>query len=243
LRHAWKVGVVLLGVAILPPLSQARDFGVLLPPIHQGKFTSSVLYEHLKVREDFNTRGKADFTSHVVGTQFTYGLSDVLAVGIKGGALVDPKEEAQGSEWIGSAGYLYGIDLFNEVFPATNVHPGIMASMGATGFMAPFHSIVGSTTTINQRMNGVDYHAAVVASMKWKIVQPYAGIRIFGRSVNWKDNQPIAGQPANIVGHAHGNISVALGLPVRLTQDIQFHAEAILVNETRYTAGFTVAAF
>jgi len=246
LKQSCKTGAVLLGVLLFPALSQARDFGVFVPAIHAGKLTSSVLYEHLKVDEDFNTRGKADFTSQVVGPQFTYGITDQIAVAVKGGVLVDPEEDVQGSQWKGHSGYLYGLDLYNEVFPATGVRPGVQASIGASGFSVPFNRLVdssGVTTLIDQHMTGIDYHASVLLSMKWKMLQPYGGVRLFGRSVNWRDNQPASGQPGTIVGHAHGNASLVLGLPVRLTKDLQFQFEAILINQTALTAGLTLAAF
>ena len=147
MRPFRRAAAVLVGALLLPSLSHARDFGVMLPSIHEGKWTSSVLYEHLKVQEDFDSRGTADFTSQVVGSQFSYGLTDVLALALKGGVLIDPKEETQGSQWKGRAGYLYGIDLYNEVFPATGYRPGVQASIGATGFMTPFNQIVDQSGT------------------------------------------------------------------------------------------------
>jgi hypothetical protein len=243
--HWWYA--VLLGALFFSSIGHARDFGVSVPPIHKGKFTSSLLYEYLKVHEDFDSRGRSDFKSQVVGSQFTYGITDVLAVGIKGGVLVDPQVDAQGSQWESRAGYLYGVDLYNEIFPATGYRPGIMGSIGATGFQAPLDRVMdpsGVTTSVDQVMSGIDYHASLLLAMKWNRFSPYTGVRLFGRSVNWQDNQSaMTGSPDHIGGHAHGNASVVVGIPFRITQDIQFHAEAILINETAYTAGFTIAAF
>ena len=60
------------GLMLVPSLGVARDFGLLVPTIHQGKFTSSLLYEHLKVSEDFNIRGEADFKSQIRIAHFEY---------------------------------------------------------------------------------------------------------------------------------------------------------------------------
>ncbi len=246
MRRSFRANALLFGALFLPSLGHTRDFGVLIPSIHQGKFTSMVLYEYLKVKEDFDTRGKADFKGQIVGSQFTYGVSDQVAVSVKGGVIVDPQEEAQGTRWQGRAGYLYGLDLYNEVFPATGVWPGLQASIGASGFQVPLNRTIdaaGTTTLVDQKMSGIDYHASVLLSMKWDRFSPYTGVRMFGRSVDWHDNQPAAGQPANIVGHAHGNASIVVGLPIRITQTVQFQAEGIFVNETAITAGLTIAAF
>jgi len=234
-------------MSLVPAFSHARDFGVSVPSIHQGKLTSSVLYQYLKVNEDFDTRGKADFKGQIVGSQFTYGISDQLAIGIKGGVILDPREEAQGTRWQGDTGYLYGLDLYNEIFPATGVWPGVLASVGAAGFRVPLNRTIdaaGVSTLVDQRLTGVDYHASMLFAMKvWERLAPYAGFRLFGRSVNWHDNQPTTGQPANSAGHPHGNISIVVGLPIQITPVVRFHAEGIFVNETAVTAGITVAAF
>jgi hypothetical protein len=238
---------VLFAILFLPSLVYARDIGFSVPSIHAGKFTSSVLYEHLKVREDFDTRGKADFRSDAVGSQFTYGVTDQLAVGVKGGVLVDPRVNAQGTEWQSRAGYLYGFDLYNEIFPATEYWPGVHGSLGVTGFQVPLDRQLMSDGTgilIDQKMSGIDYHGSLVLSMRWKSVSPYAGVRLFGRSVNWRDDQSaVNGGPGNIVGHAHGNASVVVGLPIKISSQVQFQAEAILISETALSAGFTFAAF
>jgi hypothetical protein len=238
---------VLLGVLFIPSLGYARDFGVSIPPVHKGKLTSSALYENLKVREDFNIRGEADFESHVAGAQFTYGITDQIAASVKGGVLINPQEEAQGTRWEGRAGYLYGIDLYNEIFPATEYRPGVMISGGATGFLVPLDRQLnadGTVSLIDQRMSGVDYHASMLLFMKWNRFSPYTGVRLFGRSVDWHDNQSaINGGPENISGHAHGNASIVVGLPVRISSEVQFHIEGAFVNETALTAGFTIAAF
>jgi hypothetical protein len=247
LKRPLRVGVVLLlGALSLPTLGHARDFGVYIPSIHAGKLTSSVLYEYLKVNEDFDNRGRVDFKSHAAGAQFTYGINDKLALSLKGGLLIDPEEAAQGSRWTGHSGYLYGIDLYHEVFPATGVWPGIQGSVGATGFQVPLTHLEsgGTTTLIDQRMTGVDYHGSVLMVAKWQRFTPYAGVRLFGRSVTWRDNQSEAnGGPGHISGHAHGNASIVLGLPFRISDVLQFQAEAILVSETVLTAGLTIAAF
>ena len=117
--------------------AHARDVGVLVLPIHQGKLTSNVLYERLKITDDFDTRGRADFKSNVVAVLFSYGITDQISVAVKGGTFIDPQVTAQGSQWESRAGDLYGFDLYNEVFPATELKAGIQLSAGVTGFQVP----------------------------------------------------------------------------------------------------------
>lgn len=237
------IAIAVLGVVFTTASSVlARDLGVLVLPIHEGKWTSSLLYEHLKLTDDFDTRGQGDFTSNVAGAQVSYGITDQIAVSIKGGSLIDPQEDAQGSQWQSRAGYLYGIDLYNEVFPATpGLIPGIQLSGGVTGFQVPLDrtNVSGSWQTIDQKMSGFEYHGAVLAVFKAGPAEPYAGVRGFGSSVNWQDNQ----SPNSITGHAHGNVSLVAGLPIQITKDVRFVAEGRFVNETAVTAGFTLATF
>ena len=242
MKKAVAVAVVFLGALSSP--SQARDLGILSLPVHQGKWTSSVLYEYSKVRDDFDSRGRADFTSSLVGAQFGYGITDQLAVAVKGGALVDPQEEAQGSRWESRAGYLYGMDLYNEVFPATAVKPGVELNAGVSGFLIPLDrtNVGGRWQAVDQRMSGVEYHGAVLGTLKWGKVSPYAGVRGFGNTVEWRDDNPGSGA-ASITGHAHGNISLVVGAPVQLTQEVRMQVEGRFVNETAATVGFTIAAF
>jgi len=216
---------------------------VLVLPIHQGKFTSSLLYENLKVKDDFDTRGDADFKSNIVGANFTYGITDQVAVGIKGGSFVNPRVDAQGSTWESRAGYLYGVDLYNEVFPATpGLTPGIQLSGGVSGYQVPLDrsNVSGTWQTIDQTMSGVEYYGAVMATFKAGPAEPYAGVRGFGRSVTWQDNQA---NPGVIKGNAKGNISLVAGLPIQITKELRFELEGRFVSETAVTAGFTVAAF
>jgi len=225
-------------------IAHARDLGVLVLPIHQGKWTSSLLYEHLHVQDDFDSRGRADFKSSVAGAEFGYGITDQVAVAVKGGTFVNPRVEAQGSAWESRAGYLYGIDLYNEVFPATpGLRPGIQLSGGVSGFQAPLdrtNSIGGSWQTIDQVMSGVEYHGTVLATFKVGITEPYAGVRGFGSQVHWQDNQA---NPGVNTGHAHGNISLVAGLPVQISKDVRVVAEGRFVNETAVTVGFTIASY
>lgn len=214
-------------------------------PVHEGKFSSSLLFENLKVREDFDSRGIADFKSNVVGSQFSYGLSNQLSAAIKGGAIIDPLEKAQGSEWQGRAGYLYGFDIINEVFPATDVQPGVQLSGGITGFQVPFDRLIaGNTVTlIDQKISGFHYHGAVLATSRWGRFSPYSGLRVFGSKVTWRNNQPGATGPDKISGHAKGHISVVVGFPFQLSQDVKIQAEGVFLNETMLSAGLTVAVF
>ncbi len=217
----------------------------MLLPIHKGHVTSSLLYEHLKFKDDFNTRGEATFKAQIVGAQFSCGVTDTVAIAIKGGSIIDPRVEASGSAWESRSGYLYGADLYNEVFPATGLRPGIQLSLGLTSFLVPLDRADISNsgmTPIDQKMTGMEYHGAVVASYKLGITQPYAGLRGFGSEVKWSNNSTGA-NPDHITGHAQGNISVVVGTPVRITKDISFVVEGRFVNETAFTAGFTVASF
>src|SRR5262249_48219984 len=145
----------MLAGCLLVARAEARDLGVLYQPIHQGSFTSSLLYEHLKLSDDFDSRGRGDFTSHVSGAQFTYGVTDQIAISLKGGVLIDPQEDVQGSQWQSRAGYLYGVDLYNEVFPPTQGWiPGLQVSAGVTGFQVPLDRTnvsSGTFQTIDQK--------------------------------------------------------------------------------------------
>lgn len=247
MKRPLQAGLAILVIAVcLPTLVHARDFGIYIPSIHQGKLTSSVLYEYLKVHEDYDSRGRADFKSHVAGSQFTYGITDTLALSLKGGVMVSPEQECQANTYSGHSGFLYGLDLYNEVFPATGVWPGVQATLGASGFQVPLTHVeaAGTSTLIDQKLSGVDYHGSVLLVAKWKRLTPYTGVRLFGRSVSWRDNQSADnGGPGRIVGHAHGNASWVVGLPFRISEVLQFQAEAILINETVLTAGLTIAAF
>ena len=235
-------------VLLLATVADARDLGVLVLPVHEGKFTSSLLYEHLKFQDDFDARGRVDVKSQVVGAVFSYGLTDQWGVAVKGGSLIDPSVEAQGSRWESRSGYLYGLDLYNEVFPATpGYRPGVQLSLGATGFLVPFDRLISNNTVtlIDEKQTGVEYHGAVVATFKVGIVEPYGGVRVFGSNVNWQNNQATtnSSDPDHITGHAHGNISLVVGAPVRIAKDVQFEIEGRFVNETAITTGFTVAVF
>lgn len=164
---------------------------------------------------------------------------------VKAGSFIDPRVEAQGSAWESRAGYLYGADLYNEVFPATpGLRPGIQLSGGVSGFQVPLDrtnaTTDGTWQTIDQKMSGVEYHGAVLATFKAWMTEPYAGVRGFGSKVTWQDNQA---DPGVITGHAHGNISLVAGLPVQISKDVRVVAEGRFVNETAVTVGFTVASY
>jgi hypothetical protein len=246
LKSFVRPWVVFSVVLCLPALGFARDLGVLVQPIHQGGFTSSLLYEHMKINDDFDTRGRGDFTSSVSGAQFTYGITDQIAVSFKGGVLIDPQEDIQGSQWQSRAGYLYGTDLYNEVFPATpGWIPGLQVSAGVTGFQVPLDrsNASGTWQTIDQKMSGIEYHGAVLGTFRVGPAEPYAGLRGFGSSINWQDNQAVGSTPDHINGHAHGNVSIVVGLPFQIAKQVRLQLEGRFVNETAVTAGFTIAAF
>jgi len=230
-------------IALVTGRVYARDLGVLVMPIHQGKFTSSLVYENMKFKDDFETRGRADFKANAAGAIISYGITDQIAVAVKAGTLVDPHVDDQGSAWESRAGYLYGIDLYNEIFPATpGWRPGVQLSGGATGFQVPLDrtNVNGTWQTIDQKMSGVEYHGAVLATFKAGLTEPYGGVRVFGSHVTWQDNQA---NPGVITGHAHGNVSLVAGLPVQIWKDVRFVAEGRFINETAVTVGFTVASF
>jgi hypothetical protein len=123
--------------------------------------------------------------------------------------------------------------------------PGIQLSGGVTGFQVPLNRLVshGTTALIDQKMSGVEYHGAVLATFKVGAAAPYGGLRGFGSLVHWRDNNPSPGAPDVITGHAHGNISFVVGVPVQITKDIRFQAEGVFLNETLVTAGLTFASF
>ncbi len=236
---------LMFGIMLIARESYARDLGVLVLPIHKGRITSSLVYEHLKVEDDFETRGETVFKSHVVGALFSYGLTDTVSVALKGGSILEPRVEAQGDAWESRAGYLYGIDLYHEVFPSTPLRPGVQLSGGVTGFLVPLDRADvddSGMTPVDQKMSGVEYHGSVVATYKWRMAEPYAGLRGFGNNVSWRDNSSGA-SPAKITGHAHGNLSVVVGLPLRLSQDLRVFVEGRFVSETALTAGITIASF
>lgn len=245
LRHSIVVLGLGIVLSILPIDLYARDLGVLVLPIHKGKLTSSLVYEHLKLEDDFNTRGRVTFKANVVGALFSYGITDTVSVAVKGGTIVDPRIEAQGNAWESRSGYLYGLDLYNEVFPSTDLRPGVQLSAGVTGFQLPLdRADVNNSgmTPVDQKMSGVEYHGAVVAVYRLGIVEPYAGLRGFGSSVTWRDHAAGA-SPDHISGHAHGNISVVAGFPVKIARDVRFVLEGRFVSETAITAGITIASF
>jgi hypothetical protein len=229
---------------------QAQDLGVLVLPVHQGKLTSSLLYEHLKGTDDFDSRGRGDFTANVSGAEFSYGITDQIAIAFKGGVLINPQEDVNGSQWQSRAGYIYGADLYNEVFPATpGWIPGVQLSAGATGFQVPLDRTNapdpvnhpdGGWYTIDQLMSGVEYHGAVLATFKYGVLEPYGGVRAFGSTVHWQDNQA---NPGVIKGHAHGNVSLVAGLPVQISKEVRLELEGRFVNETAVTVGFTIASY
>ena len=244
--HLKRPVVIAIALGFLGAIqAHARDLGPQVFPIHAGKFTSSLLYEYLKIHEDFGSRGSADFRSHVSGAHFSYGATDQLAVALKGGVLIDPQEEAQGAKWQGRAGYLYGFDIINEVFPATGVQPGVQLSGGVTGFEIPLDRLISQNTVslIDQKISGLEYHGSLIATMRLKRVTPYGGLRGFGSSMHWRNNQPGSSGPDSISGHAKGHISLVVGAPVQLTPDLRFQAEGVFLNETMITAGFTIAVY
>jgi hypothetical protein len=245
LKRSVRACAVLIGILLLPSLVRARDLGVLIQPIHQGKFTSSLLYEYLKVTDDFDIRGQADFTGQVAGAELTYGITDQIAIGLKGGTILDPKVKTQGTEWKSRSGYLYGLDIYDEVFPATpGWTPGVQVSGGVTGYQVPLDQIVGSTSAVNQMMTGVEYHGAVLTVFKIAQAMPYAGLRVFGGQNTWRDNNAsLTGSPDHITGHAHGSFSVVVGLPVQIAKEVRLQLEGRFISETAVTAGLTIAAF
>jgi hypothetical protein len=225
-------------------LAYARDLGVLVLPIHRGKSTSSMVYEELKVKDDFGTRGRVSTKSKITGVQFSYGMTDQIALAAKGGLMVDPRVEAQGKAWESRAGYLYGIDLYNEVFPATGVKHGLQLSLGIGGFQVPLDREISASeavTLVDQKMSGFEYHGAVLFTCRLAQATPYVGLRGFGSTVYWRNHSP--GSPDSITGHAHGNLSVVLGWPIQLRPDLRLQMEGRMVGETAFTAGLMLAAF
>lgn len=214
-------------------------------PIHKGSLTSSLVYDHFKLEDDFNTRGRAVFKAHAVGAVFSYGVTDTVAVAVKGATIVNSRVEAQGNAWESRAGFLYGLDLYNEVFPSTELRPGVVISGGLSQYQVPLtRADVNSSgmTPIDQNMTGTEYHGSVVATYRFGRLEPYAGLRGFGSTVIWRNNASGAA-PDHITGHAHGNVSVVAGLPVRVAKDVRLVLEGRFVSETTISAALTIASF
>jgi len=223
----------------------ARDIAVFTQPIQKGKFASSLLYGHIKSTEDFDGRGQVDFKSHTVGARFGFGVTDRTAVAIQGGSYVNPQVDGQGSTWRSRSGYFYGIDLYNEVFPATELWPGLQAQLGVLGSQVPLDRLetASGITLIDQNMSGIEYHGALLAIWKWTRLAPYMGVRAFGSSVRWRNNQPGAAGLAQITGHADGNVSFVAGTSVRILNEVRLLVEGRFVNETVLSAGIQLSAF
>jgi hypothetical protein len=232
-------------VLICPAVVKAIDLGISQVSIHEKTLTSSLVYEHLKIEDNFDGRGRGFFHGHLVGARLAYGFSDQWAVGIYGANVLDLREEAQGSQWKGDSGFSYGLDVYNDVFPATSLWPGVQLSMGVSGFRLPLTRLESPSgvTPVDQHLSGIDVHGSALASVKWNRLSPYFGLRAFARSVDWRDNQPANGFPASIHGKAQGNISVVMGLPVQLTKNLRLELESILVNQTALSAGLTWTTF
>jgi hypothetical protein len=238
-------GWLFIVVVFFPAVVRAIDLGVSQVSIHDKALMSSLIYEHLKIEDNFDDRGRGFFHGDLVGARLAYGISDRWGIGIFGANVLDLREEAQGSRWKGDSGYSYGLDVYNDVFPATSVWPGVQLSAGVSGFRLPFSQLVSPSgaTLIDQHMSGVDVHGSVIASAKWNRLSPYFGLRAFARSVDWHDDQPASGSPASIHGKAQGNVSVVMGVPVQLTTNLRLELESILVNQTALSAGLTWTTF
>jgi hypothetical protein len=244
LRQFFAAGALAL-VLLTAEVVHARDFGLLFLPTHRGSFSHSLIYEHLKISDDFDTRGHTDFRAQVAGTQVTYGVSDRIAVAMKGGLLVEPEQRAQGSKWKSRAGYIYGIDLFNEVFPATSFRPGIQLSAGISSFYVPLNQLTypGGVTLIDQRLTGIDYHGSAVAAFRWKNLSPYCGLKANGQSLRWRDNRPASGGVDVVDGKARRNLSVVVGSPLQITRNFRVQFQGTFIGETSLNVGATLASF
>ena len=240
-----RIFIVGLAVAIFASQARAIDVGLSQVPIHKDSLATSLIYEHASLHDDFDTRGRATFKANVIGARCSYGLSDQLSLAVSGGSIVDPKVEAQGSTFRGGSGFIYGVDIYNEVFPATAYWPGIQLSLGASGFQTFFDRTVsaGTSATADQRMSGFDVHGNLLFAEKWGRFSPYLGLRAEARSIDWTNNELAIESPARIHGTARGNVSFIIGLPIQLTKQLRLELESILINQTALSAGFTWAAF
>lgn len=229
---------LLLGTGVA--LAQARDLLVGIPSPAVSALQTSLIGGRVKSTDDFDARGEVGSTTDAVGVRLTYGVTSRTSVSLQGGAAIDPEVEAQGSTWRGHSGFFYGVDLYHELFPTTEWKPGLHVQGGVVGFQHALNRLEspeGDTTLVDQQMKGLEYHAAFLASWKWKRLYPYGGIRMFGSSVHWDNAQPGSSGPAEISGHATGNISVVLGCPVQLAPDWRLQAEGRWVNETAVSIG------
>ena len=102
--------------------------------------------------------------------------------------------DAQGSHGNRRAGYLYGIDLYNEVFPAT---PGWRSGIQISRRHRSVFRSLRSTITYKRCHTPIDrevcpvskYHGTVIVTFRvGRHPEPYIGVRVFGGSVNWQDN-------------------------------------------------------
>jgi hypothetical protein len=243
LKKQLFIGVLLSFVSLGHQLAQANEGSILYQPVRQGKFLSSLLYSNINSDIDFDTRGDVTFKSNTVGVQFGYGVTDRVSVALRGGSYVDPEVEATNGKYTGHSGYFYGIDLYDEIFPATGFAPGVQVQGGITGMQVSLQSLQGSAGPIDQQMTGYEYHGSVLLTSKFKRAAPYIGMRAFGSTVYWRDNSPASNATAEITGHAKNNASLVLGLPVQIAEGLWLQTEGRLVGETAVTVGFTIAGF
>lgn len=148
----------------------ARDLGVFVLPIHKGSLTSSLVYEHLKLEDDFNTRGRVTFKANVVGALFSYGITDSVSVAVK----VEPSW-IRGWRRKGMPGNLEpGISMelifTMRFFLRQSLRPGVQLSGGVTGFQLPIDRADVSNsgmTAVDQKMSGVEYHEWLAVYRIW----------------------------------------------------------------------------
>ena len=230
------------GVVLSVSVVQARDVGTLWQPVARGKFSATSLWSYFKLTDNFDVRGDVDVTGQVVGAQFAYGATDQISVALLGGSVLNPRHDAQNTQWEGRAGVLYGLQVYGQVLAPTGFYPGVQLSAGVNGFQIPLdRQMTGgpTTTLIENNVSGTDMHGALLAGWAVWRAKPYAGIRVFGREVFWQDNQ--AG--VRIRGTASGNASFIVGVPVRITESLLFQVEGVVMNGKTVTAGFTWHGF
>jgi hypothetical protein len=237
------VFVLALVLAGTPVFCAARDVGIVPLPFGEDKFSSSLLYSRIKQEDDFDTRGLVESKGNLFVSELAYAVFERSIVSVRGGVLTDVEQSAQNAKWLSRSGYLFGAAFRYQIFPVTDVRPGIQVSANVSRFYIPLDrvDVSGTVSAIDHKISGWSYSGRVVAQARWWQLEPYAGLQGSGRSVQWRDHRPTAGSPAEVSGSAEGNISIVAGLPVRIRKDIRLQLEGLFLNQTSLTAGFTIS--
>jgi hypothetical protein len=221
----------------------ARDVGVVPLPFGQDNFNSSLLYTRVDEKDDFDARGIVRLKGNLVASEIGYSFLERSIISVRGGVLTEIEQSAQNAQWFSRAGYLFGAAFRHQVFPVTEYRPGLQLSASVSHFFMPLDrvDIAGSVSTIDHKVSGWNYTGRLLGQIRWWRLDPYAGLQGTGRSIRWRDHRPSAGSPAEVTGSAEGNISIVVGLPVRIRKDARLQIEGLFLNQTSLTAGFSIS--